>query len=115
MKFNYHNKKFEIISNSENGEISTDLTFHYIQAGNILTCNYSDLNIKHGHILGLVEDDGTIHIHYHQINQKDELKTGVCTSKPETLANGKIRIHEKWRWTTGDKTEGFTTLEEVEA
>jgi len=38
--------------------------------------------------------------------------TGVCTSKPEFLANGKIRLHESWKWTSGDKSEGKSINEE---
>lgn len=49
---------------------------------------------------------------YHQINTDGNLMTGVCTSKPEFLANGKIRLHESWKWTSGDKSEGKSINEE---
>jgi hypothetical protein len=49
---------------------------------------------------------------YHQVNDKDELMTGICTSKPEILENGKIRLHENWEWTSGDQSKGSSIIEE---
>lgn len=39
--------------------------------------------------------------------------TGKCTSKPEILENGKIRLHENWEWTSNDKTKGKSIIEEI--
>jgi hypothetical protein len=50
---------------------------------------------------------------YHHINVEGEMMTGICKSRPETLPNGKIRLHEKWRWTSGDFSEGESVLEEI--
>ena len=49
---------------------------------------------------------------YHQINHKGEIMTGKCSSKPEILPNGKIRLHETWEWTSGDKSKGTEIIEE---
>jgi hypothetical protein len=50
---------------------------------------------------------------YHQINHNNELMTGLCKSKPEMLENGKIRLHETWEWTSGDKSKGQSIIEEL--
>ena len=110
---NYNNRKFRPVSNSENGEVSNDMIFHYKQAGNILTCNYQELKILKGHLIGLVDDNGNIEMKYHQINQNGELMTGICFSTPEVLGNGKIRLVEEWQWTSGDKSKGKSILEEI--
>jgi hypothetical protein len=110
---NYHNRKFRPVSNSENGEVSGEMIFHYKQEENILTCTYSGENIMAGHLIGKVDDGGCIEMKYHQINNSGELKTGVCTSIPEKMSNGKIRLHEKWQWTTGDNSKGNSILEEI--
>jgi hypothetical protein len=34
-------------------------------------------------------------------------------SRPEILANGKIRLHESWEWTSGDKSTGKSIIEEL--
>ncbi len=110
---NYNNKTFRPISNSENGETSSETLFEYEQIGSILTSNYKGGKIKYGHLIGLVDVDGTIDMRYHQVNENDELMTGICKSKPEILANGKIRLHESWQWTSGDFSKGNSILEEI--
>lgn len=112
MSINYNDKIFRPISNSENGEVSNETVFHYKQEHNILTSEYSGGRIKYGHLIGLVDKDGNIDMRYHQINDKDELMTGICRSKPEIMQNGKIRLHETWEWTSGDKSRGESIVEE---
>ena len=109
---NYNDKIFRPIINSENGETSSETVFHYKQVDNILTSEYSGGKIKYGHLIGLVDNRGNIEIRYHQVNDKDELMTGVCKSIPEILENGKIRLYESWEWTSGDKSKGQSIIEE---
>lgn len=110
---NYHNKIFKAVQNTENGEIGDENRFHYVQKGNILSCSYSGGKIVEGHLIGLVDKNGTIDMRYHQINQEGAILTGKCTSTPEIMENGKIRLHEKWEWTSGDFSKGTSTLIEV--
>lgn len=110
---NYNNKKFRPINNTENGETSSETLFHYKQNGNILTAEYAGGKIKFGHLIGLVDQSGNIDMRYHQVNDKNELMTGTCISKPEILVNGKIRLHEQWEWTSGDQSKGQSIIEEI--
>ena len=110
---NYNNKIFKPVATSENSEVSGSTIFEYKQKGNVLTCSYSDNNIISGHLIGLIEEDGAINMRYHQVNKKGELMTGICHSKPEITSSGKIRLHETWQWTSGDKSKGTSILEEV--
>ncbi len=109
---NYNNKIFRPISNTENGETSNETVFQYKQVGDILTSEYSGGKIIKGHLIGLVDENGNIDMRYHQVNDKGELMTGICKSTPELLANGKIRLHEEWEWTSGDKSKGTSIIEE---
>ena len=109
---NYNGKVFRPISNTENGETSNETVFVYKQTNNILTCEYSGGKIKTGHLIGLVDDQGRIEMRYHQVNDKGELMTGTCRSTPEMLPNGKIRLHESWQWTSGDRSQGESVIEE---
>jgi hypothetical protein len=67
---NYNNSICRSVTNSANGETSGDTVFLYKQTGNILTAEYSGGNIKYGHLIGLVDGDGTIDMRYHQVNQQ---------------------------------------------
>ncbi|MCE7065416.1 n-acetylglutamate synthase [Dyadobacter sp. CY326] len=110
---NYNNKIFVPLSNSENGEVDLSMQFVYKQNGNIVTSTYSGGRIQTGHLIALVDENGNLDMRYHQVNDKGEITTGICKSTPEQLANGKIRMHEKWRWTSGDQSEGESLLEEI--
>jgi hypothetical protein len=110
---NYNKKLFRAISNTQNGDTSSETIFEYIQHGNVLSSNYSGGKILVGHLIGIVNEQGLINMRYHHINSEGELMTGICISNPEMLPNGKVRLHEKWRWTTGDCSEGESILEEI--
>lgn len=110
---NYDGKTFVPLSNSENGEVDLEMQFHYKQSGNLLTAAYVGANIRLGHLIALVDETGCLDMRYHQVNTRGEITTGICKSTPELLPNGKIRLHEKWQWTSGDLSEGSSILEEI--
>jgi hypothetical protein len=112
MNINYNNKKYSPIQNTKNGETTTETVFEYNQTGNILTSKYSGGKIIKGHLIGIVYENGNINMSYHQVNNKGEIMTGICKSRPEILENGKIRLHESWEWTSGDKSKGQSIIEE---
>jgi hypothetical protein len=108
----YNDKIFRPISTTQNGETSSDTLFLYKQVGNILTADYAGGQIKTGHLIGLVDEFGNIDMRYHQVNIKGELMTGICHSKPKILDDGKIHLYETWEWTSGDKSKGYSVIEE---
>ncbi|AWW32561.1 n-acetylglutamate synthase [Echinicola strongylocentroti] len=110
---NYHNKTFKSISNSENGQVSPETVFNYQQEGNILSGHYSGGGIKKGNLIGIVDGDGKIDMRYCHINSQGEIMTGRCFSKPELTPIGKIRLYERWQWTSGDLSQGESIVEEV--
>lgn len=110
---NYNGKIFKPILNAVNGETSDQTLFKYQQSGNILTAKYTGGKIIEGHLIGIVNENGCIDMRYHQINDKYEIMTGTCQSKPEILENGKIRLHENWQWTSGDQSKGQSILDEI--
>lgn len=109
----YHNKQFRSVNNTDNGEVSNETLFHYQQTGNIITATYAGGQIKQGNLIGKVNTQGQIEMRYQHLNQALEFMTGRCVSTPEVLPNGKIRLHEKWQWTSGDGSEGESVIEEV--
>ena len=108
----YDSKIFKPISNTNNGETSSETTFLYKQIGSILQVEYSGGRIQLGHIIGLVDEYGNIDMQYHQVNDRGDIMTGNCKLVPEVLENGKLRLHETWEWTSGDKLKGKSILEE---
>ncbi|RYY49871.1 MAG: n-acetylglutamate synthase [Chitinophagaceae bacterium] len=110
---NYNDKYFRASSNTSNGETSHDTVFHYKQDYNVISAEYTGGKIIKGQLLGVVDEAGNLEFSYQQVNDKEEIMTGVCKSRPEWLPNGKLRLHEKWRWTSGDFSEGESVLDEL--
>lgn len=112
-KINYNGRAFRSVSNTENGEVNGETIFHYSQEGNIVTATYSGGGIIAGSIIAVVDEQGVLDMRYHHINDKYELMTGKCISRPEVLENGKIRLHEEWQWTCKDYSKGLSIVEEI--
>lgn len=108
----HNDRRFVPVSNSANGEVSPEVIFHYKQIGRIVTCVYSGGRIISGQLIAVVDNEGRLDMRYHQVNERGELMTGVCRSIPEVLPDGRIRLHEEWRWTSGDGSCGSSVLEQ---
>ena len=66
-----------------------------------------------GTLVATVDAEGRLDMRYSHVNEAGELKTGACVSTPERLPDGRLRLHERWRWTSGPG-EGQSVVEEVE-
>lgn len=110
---NYHDKYFRPVSNTANGETGTGTVFHYKQENNIISAEYAGGKIRKGQLIGIADEAGRLDFRYQQVNDKGEIMTGTCLSIPEIMPGGKIRLHEKWQWTCGDRSEGTSVIEEI--
>lgn len=113
MRINYNGRIFRTINNSSNGEANEETIFRYWQSSNIVWAEYSGGGITRGHLIAIADADGNLDMRYHHINDKNEVMTGICRSKPEILNNGKIRLHEEWEWTCKDRSKGYSIIEEI--
>ncbi len=109
----YNNKTFRSVTNTPNGEVSGDTLFHYQQEGNLVWASYAGGSIRKGFLLATVQADNSLDMRYQHVNTQGELMTGRCHSTPETLPDGRIRLYERWQWTSGDGSSGESIVEEV--
>jgi hypothetical protein len=112
-EINYDNRVFKSVSNSANGEVSGETTFYYHQKGNVVWAEYKGGEIIFGNLIAKVFDDDSLEMCYQHLNKQGEFMTGRCSSTPEILENGKVRLHEKWQWTSGDFSAGESVVEEI--
>jgi len=112
-KINYDNRVFKSVQNSETGEVSSETRFYYHQKDDLIWANYEGGEIVFGNLIAKILEDNSLEMRYQHINKKGELMTGKCVSTPEIRANGKIRLHEKWQWTSGDFSVGESIIEEI--
>jgi hypothetical protein len=115
MKINYDNRTFKSVANSDGGEVSAETTFYYHQKDNLVWAEYAGGEIVFGSLIAKVLPDASLEMRYQHLNKSGELMTGKCVSKPEILADGRLRLHEKWHWTSGDFSVGESIVEEVKA
>lgn len=113
MKISYDGRTFVPTSNSATGEVGDGTIFQYHQKGDLVWAEYSGGGIRFGTLIADVLDDGSLDMRYQHMNAKGELMTGVCRSTPEFLPDGRLRLHEKWRWTSGDLSSGESVIDEI--
>lgn len=112
-KINYDKRVFKSVLNSETGEVSDETTFYYHQKDNLVWAEYSGGAIVFGTLIAKILENGVLEMRYQHLNRNDELMTGKCFSTPEILPDGKIRLREKWQWTSGDLSAGESIIEET--
>lgn len=110
---NFHKKIFRSLSNTANGEVGDKTLFHYSQAGDVVWAEYAGGAVVKGFLVAKMLENSTLDVRYEHINQAGELMTGKSHSTPEVLPDGRIRLHEKWQWTSGDFSSGESIVEEI--
>lgn len=109
----YNNKTFRSVTNTENGEVTAETTFWYHQEGQLVWAEYQGGSITKGFLIANVQEDNSLDMRYQHVNTQGELMTGRCHSTPELLPDGRVRLHERWQWTSGDGSSGQSIVEEV--
>jgi hypothetical protein len=110
---NYDGRRFAGVHNTPNGQVSSDTIFEYHQRSNGVWAIYEGGNIRKGTLMAVVAPDGALDMRYHHVTTNGDLMTGTCKSTPEVLADGRLRLHEQWQWTSGDGSKGESMIEEL--
>jgi len=110
-ELNLNGKKFKSISNSNNGEVSSNTIFEYHQNGNVVWATYQGGEILFGTLSGRIEQKNLFFTYQHQ-NKNGDFKTGKCESFIE-LNGDNLILSEKWEWTCDDYSKGESILEEI--
>lgn len=112
-EINYHDRYFAPVTTSDNGEASNHTVFHYRQDGSIVWATYQGGAIRFGSLIAQVGADGGLEMRYQHINASGEFMHGKCRSRPEVLGDGRLRLHERWEWLSGDRSKGESVVEEI--
>lgn len=112
-RIDYDERCFVPLVNAANGEVGEGTVFHYRQQGDIVWATYTGGRVSFGTLVAKVTDANCLEMRYSHVNDRGELMTGECFSTPEVLPDGRLRLHERWRWTCGDESAGESVVEEV--
>lgn len=115
MLVNLDRRTFVSAFNTDNGEVGSETVFQYRQEGNLVWAEYAGGAIVKGHLIANMDDAGVLDMRYHHVNDIGELMIGKCISTPEVLDDGRIKLHEKWQWLSGDMSSGTSEIIELKA
>jgi hypothetical protein len=108
----YDKRRFVSVSNTANGEVDGRTVFSYRQQGDVVWATYEGGGVRFGTLVATVDSEGRLDMRYGHVNAAGVLMTGICQSTPEVLPDGRLRLHERWQWTSGDSSRGESIVEE---
>jgi hypothetical protein len=109
----YDGRRFRSVENSETGEVGPETVFSYSQDGDVVSATYGGGGVRSGVLIATADGEGNLDARYAHVNASGGLMTGECRTTPERLADGRLRLHEEWRWTSGDGSSGRSLVEEI--
>ncbi len=104
-EFNFDNKTFTLVENSQNGSANTKTIFEYKQEGDLVTADYQGGGIKYGKIIARLEND-TLHMLYQCLTNENKLRAGKATAKVSLNEKSKIRLRLNWEWLGKNEEKG---------
>ncbi|PLK45601.1 n-acetylglutamate synthase [Emticicia sp. TH156] len=110
---NLHKKTFRAVRNAANGDVGDETLFHYSQEADVVWAEYAGGTVVKGFLIAKMLKNSVLDMRYEHLNTAGELMTGKCISTPEILPDGRIRLHEKWQWTSRDLSSGESVVEEI--
>jgi tRNA(Arg) A34 adenosine deaminase TadA len=102
---------FESVANSADGEVGSDTRFRFAQDGEVISARYAGGAVRLGFLVGTIEDE-VLEFRYAHLNSEYETASGRSTDRIEVLEDGRLRLHESWRWDSKEGA-GESVLEEV--
>ena len=84
---------------------------HYFQDGDLVWADISGPAVRAGRLVAIRRPDGALDAAYCFLTAAGETVAGACLSTPEVLADGRLRLTERWRRLDG--SSGVSHIEEV--
>jgi hypothetical protein len=87
----------------------------YRQSGDLLWAEFSGGGVRRGSLTGIRRHDDTLEFTYTMVLQDASVLAGHCVSTPQTLPDGRLRLHERWERYGAHAATGVSELEEIGA
>ena len=107
---NYDGRRFRAVHDDPGREASSAV---YRQQGDLLWAEFAGGEVRRGSLTGTCAEDGTITFGYTMVLAGGAIITGRSVNTPEVLADGRIRLHERWERFGAHAEVGTSTLLEV--
>ncbi len=100
------------VSNTGDGDVDGATVFRYHQSDGVVWADYAGGAVRRGYLVGTRRGD-RLDFRYVHLDTGDATASGHCTSRVEVLADGRVRLHETWRWESRDGA-GHSVVEELD-
>ncbi|GGY92676.1 hypothetical protein CP967_25510 [Streptomyces nitrosporeus] len=95
------------------GQVGTRTRFTYHERDGRIWAEYAGGDVVRGHLVGTREAD-TLDFRYVQLKQDGTTSSGHCRSTVTELADGRVRLDERWAWESQEGS-GTSVVEELPA
>lgn len=112
-EIDYEGRRFRGVVNYDDGDLTRETLFAYHQQGRILWGEYAGGGVAHGFLVGTVDGDDSLTLLWQYVSHDGRLVGGMCTSRPELLPDGRLRLHEEWAVALGGRQKGSSVIEET--
>jgi hypothetical protein len=109
----YDGRRFRPVPDGPGQDPSVGTVAHYHQDGGTVWGEFAGGEVRRGSIAGTVDPDGTLRFGYCMVLADGELTLGHCVSRPDRLADGRIRLTERWERYRPTPCSGLSYLEEL--
>lgn len=110
--FHYDGKRFRSAA-AETAAGGNVPVGHYHQAGDLVWAEFFGGKVVRGSLVGTCDQTGVLSLAYCQVLASGEVVAGECTSTPELLPDGRIRLREEWRRHGAAGGSGVSYIEEM--
>ena len=90
-KFDFNNRRFALIQNSESGQVNSEAVFECKQNDNLVTTDYFGGTIIYGKIIADLKGD-ELNMLYQCLTTNNQLKAGKAIAKISLTDKGKINL-----------------------
>lgn len=106
-EFDFHNKIFSLVENSQNGSATSKTIFKFKQESNLVTADYHGGGIRYGKIVSRIENE-ILHMLYQCLTEEGDLKAGKATAKISLNEKNKIKLVLDWEWLGDTQQKGIS-------
>lgn len=93
------------------GQVGTRTRFTYHEGDGLIWAEYAGGDVVRGHLVG-TRDGDVLDFRYVQLKQDGTTSSGHCVTTVVDLADGRVRLEERWEWES-QEGGGTSVVEEV--
>jgi hypothetical protein len=102
---------FRAVAQVDGGEVGPETMFRYAEEDGEIWATYVGGAVRRGYLVG-TRDGARLNFRYVQLGEAGTTSAGRCESVISTLADGRLRLDETWKWES-KKGSGTSAVEEI--